>query len=90
VYVRGGWLVHFVGDLGIHFVLNLLAGAASSVVGRASQEIRAVLAAVGAIGSAVAEVSAVALHLQFGQSSSRRKKWAWMGLPSCERCREDP
>jgi hypothetical protein len=71
-YEVAGWLVHFVADLSIHFLLNLLAGAASSVVGRTSQEIRAVLAAVGAIGSAVAEVSAVALHLQFGQSIIRR------------------
>ena len=74
IFTYDGWLVHFVGDLGIHFVLNLLAGAASSRIGRTPQEVGAVLTAVGAVGSAVAEGSAVALHLRFGQSRGRRKK----------------
>ena len=32
-------LIHLVGNLGIHFVLNLLAGTASSLVGGTPQEI---------------------------------------------------
>lgn len=39
VRTHGLPLVHFVGDLGIHFVLNLLAGTASSLVGGTPQQV---------------------------------------------------
>lgn len=60
--VGGGDLFHLVGDLGINFVLDLSASAASCGLGRALDN-GAVLAAVRAGGSAVAKTPAVALHL---------------------------